>query len=140
MASLSIADYHGCHRSPAGLSALQCQQPKPLEERKLKLSKFVLMLAMLASVSMQAAGYSGLDCKVRNDAMNVMTDVIVIRPVGFAVMLAGGALFLGVSPLTALASIPAPHDSFERVGAVLVGAPYSYTFVRPLGYFSGSCD
>ena len=109
----------------------------------MKLPKFVLMLALLASVSAQAAVEPYRHCRNRNDAisdaMNVLTDVIVIRPVGFAGTLAGGALFLGLSPLTVLASIPEPHDAFKKVGGILVGVPYAYTFERPLGYFSNSC-
>lgn len=106
----------------------------------MKLLKLVLPLALLVSVSMPAAGEPRWDCKMINDPINVLTDVIVIRPVGLAATVAGAGLFVGLSPLTALASIPEPHDSFDRVGAILVGAPYGYTFVRPLGYFSNTCD
>lgn len=105
----------------------------------MKIVKLALPLVLLAAVSTQPAAGNALDCKIRTDAMNVMTDVIVIRPVGVAATLAGGILFVGTSPLTALASIPYPHDSFDRVGAILVGAPYYYTFVRPLGEFGNTC-
>ena len=133
-------------RPPSGFSALQSSPYTQAfdEERKLKLPKFVLMLALLASVSAQAAVDPYRYCRNRNDAitdaMNVLTDVIVIRPVGFAGTLAGGALFLGLSPLIALAAIPEPHDSFDKMGVLLVGVPYHYTFVRPLGYFSTACN
>jgi hypothetical protein len=106
---------------------------------KLKLAKLVLPLVLLASTSLQTKADTPLDCKPKNEAMNLLTDVIFVRPAGFAGMLAGGALFIGLSPLTALANIPEPHDAFERVGGILVGVPYAYTFVRPLGYFSASC-
>ena len=105
----------------------------------MKLAKLVLPLVLLASASAQTGAETPADCKPRNEAMNLLTDVIFVRPVGFVGMLAGGALFIGLSPLTALANIPEPHNAFERVGGVLVGAPYAYTFVRPLGYFSASC-
>jgi cytochrome c biogenesis protein CcdA len=104
----------------------------------LKIVKLALPL-LLAAASTQAGADNTLDCKQRTDAMNLITDVVVIRPVGFAVTLAGAAVFVGLSPLTALASIPDPQDAFNRVGAVLVGAPYGYTFVRPLGEFSNTC-
>jgi hypothetical protein len=35
--------------------------------------------------------------------------------------------------LTAFASIPAPHDAFQKTFNVLVAAPGIYTFVRPVG-------
>ncbi|MFM8331303.1 MAG: hypothetical protein ACKN9T_06410 [Candidatus Methylumidiphilus sp.] len=97
-------------------------------------------LAALALLSMQAAADPRLDCKTRSDAANVLTDVIVVRPVGAVGTLAGAALFVGLSPLTALAAIPEPHDAFHKLGGILVGVPYAYTFVRPLGYFSNTCD
>jgi len=106
----------------------------------LKLVKFGLTLLVLALLSMPAAASNAMNCRHRNYAMNVLTDTVVIRPVGLVATMVGGALFVGLSPLIALASIPEPHDSFEKVGGVLVGVPYAYTFVRPLGYFSSTCQ
>jgi len=106
---------------------------------KLKLAKWVLPLVLLASVSVQTKADTVGNCTSSNEAMNLLTDVIFVRPVGVVGLLAGGVLFVGLSPLTALANIPEPHNAFDKVGAVLVGIPYSYTFVRPLGYFSASC-
>jgi hypothetical protein len=105
----------------------------------LKLAKLVLPLVLLASASAQVEAETPADCKPRNEGMNLLTDVIIVRPLGFAATLAGGALFVGLSPLTALADIPKPHNAFEKVGGLLVAAPYAYTFERPLGYFSASC-
>lgn len=105
----------------------------------MKSIKLVLPL-LLASASMQAAGDPRMDCKTRSDAMNVLTDVVLVRPVGAALTLAGVGVFVGLAPFSALASIPEPHDAFDRVGAHVVGAPYAYTFERPLGYFSNTCN
>lgn len=63
----------------------------------------------------------------------VMLDVLLYRPLGFVATLAGGAVFVGMSPLTAFATIPAPHDAFDKTFKALVLAPAAYTFVRPLG-------
>ncbi|MEQ1635778.1 MAG: hypothetical protein ABL903_03740 [Methylococcales bacterium] len=63
----------------------------------------------------------------------VLLDVLVYRPVGLVATLVGGAVFAGISPLTALASIPAPHDAFNKTFNVLVLAPAAYTFIRPVG-------
>ena len=104
-------------------------------------AKLVLPLALLGAVSThQVEADARLDCKPRTEAMNVLTDVIVVRPLGAVLTLAGDALFVGLSPLTALASIPPPHDAFQRFGAIVVGIPYGYTFIRPLGEFSDTCQ
>ena len=107
---------------------------------KLKLAKLMLPLVLLTLISPQSSADSTPYCKPRNEAMNVLTDVVFVRPFGFVGMLAGGALFVGLSPLTALANIPEPHKAFDRVGELLIGVPYAYTFVRPLGYFSTTCS
>jgi hypothetical protein len=69
----------------------------------------------------------------RQDPGFVLFDVIVYRPIGFAVTIVGAALFIGISPFTALASIPAPHDAFEQTADILVFTPGEYTFTRPIG-------
>lgn len=63
----------------------------------------------------------------------VVLDVLLYRPLGFVATLAGGAVFVGMSPLTAFATIPAPHDAFDKTFKALVLAPAAYTFIRPLG-------
>lgn len=63
----------------------------------------------------------------------VVLDVLLYRPLGFFATLVGGGVFVGMSPLTAFATIPAPHDAFDKTFKALVLAPAAYTFVRPLG-------
>jgi hypothetical protein len=63
----------------------------------------------------------------------ILLDIVLYRPAGFVVTVIGAGVFIGVSPLTALSSIPAPHDAFVKTGNILVMAPGAYTFVRPLG-------
>ncbi|MDD1641443.1 MAG: hypothetical protein LUQ68_08135 [Methylococcaceae bacterium] len=63
----------------------------------------------------------------------VILDVLLYRPVGFAVTIIGTGAFIGLSPLTALASIPEPHDAFAKTAKILILAPGAYTFIRPLG-------
>ena len=63
----------------------------------------------------------------------VLLDVILYRPVGLVATVIGAGVFIGISPLTALASIPAPHDAFAKTGNILILAPAAYTFIRPLG-------
>ena len=63
----------------------------------------------------------------------VVPDILIYRPVGFAFTVAGAALFVAISPLTAFANIAPPHDAFEKAKDILIMAPASYTFLRPVG-------
>ena len=74
-----------------------------------------------------------IQLETRQDSAFELIDVIVYRPIGFAATIVGAALFIGISPLTALASIPAPHDAFEKTADILVFTPGEYTFTRPIG-------
>ena len=60
-------------------------------------------------------------------------DILIYRPIGLAATLAGTGLFVGLSPLTALASIPRPHNAFEETYKILIRIPGAYTFIRPVG-------
>jgi len=71
--------------------------------------------------------------KARYDPMFVPIDILLFRPLGLATTIAGSALFVAVSPFTALSSIAPPHDAFERVGDIFVVLPATYTFMRPVG-------
>lgn len=62
-------------------------------------------------------------------------DIILFRPVSFIATVAGTAAFVGLSPLTAFASIPYPHDAFDRTAEFLIKQPARYTFQRPLGVY-----
>lgn len=63
----------------------------------------------------------------------ILADILLLRPTGLVLTVAGAAAYLGVTPLTAIADAAPPHDAFERVGTMLVGAPFAFTFKRPLG-------
>jgi hypothetical protein len=67
------------------------------------------------------------------DPAFTLLDILIYRPIGLAATLAGVGLFVGISPLTALASIPRPHDAFPQAFDILVNTPAAYTFTRPLG-------
>lgn len=67
-------------------------------------------------------------------------DVVLYRPAGFVATVVGSAVFIGISPLTAFASIPAPHDAFEKTAATLIGFPAKFTFERPLGVVDPDSD
>jgi hypothetical protein len=65
----------------------------------------------------------------------VLADLVLLRPLGVAMTVAGTALFIATSPFTAMAAVAPPHDAFERSSDVLVVAPAAFTFMRPLGDF-----
>ncbi len=79
----------------------------------------------------RAADYGGYPAQANSG--DVIMDVMFGRPLGLVGTIVGTALFLGLTPFTALASIPQPHDAFPRVAGILIGKPVYYTFRRPLG-------
>lgn len=54
-------------------------------------------------------------------------DALIARPLGLATTIAGAAVFIGSIPLTL------KSDTTSEAAWGLVGRPYGYTFVRPLG-------
>jgi hypothetical protein len=93
--------------------------------KKRKLFVFVLFAALAAP------GFAD-NQKVESDGYDVMIDML-LRPVGIAGTIIGAGVFVGTSPLTALASIPAPHDAFAKLGNTIVCKPFKWTFLRPSG-------
>ena len=93
-----------------------------------KLIRFIVILSVLFCSSIAHS-----QSVEETDPGFVLLDVLLYRPVGFAVTLIGTGAFIGLSPLTALASIPAPHDAFAKTAKILILAPAAYTFIRPLG-------
>jgi hypothetical protein len=57
----------------------------------------------------------------------VVSDLLVLRPLGFAGTILGGAAFVVSLPVTL-----ATHE-VDHVEKLLVQQPYDYTFERPLG-------
>ena len=88
---------------------------------------FVLLLAISSSSFAEGTTTS------EPDGYDVMMDAVFLRPLGFVGTMVGSALFVGLSPLVAVASIPAPHDAFEKLADTIVVKPAKYTFVRPVG-------
>ena len=93
-----------------------------------KILSFTVLLSILASSPMAQAQ----DQQVV-DPLFVLFDVVLYRPAGVVVTALGTAAFAGISPLVALASIPKPHDAFQKTASILVLAPAAYTFLRPVG-------
>ena len=91
------------------------------------ISFFILLSVMCCSSVVHSQSVE------QTDPGFVLLDVLLYRPVGLAATIIGTGLFIGMSPLTALASIPKPHDAFVKTSNILILAPGNYTFVRPVG-------
>jgi hypothetical protein len=102
--------------------------PIQLKEIMKKLIRFIILLSVMCS-STVAQSHSIEEVQPGF----VILDVIFYRPMGLVATVIGAGVFIGISPLTALASIPAPHDAFVRTSNILILAPAAYTFIRPLG-------
>jgi hypothetical protein len=94
--------------------------------------KKLISFVILSSVMCNSA-VAGSQSVERTDPGFVLLDVLLYRPMGLAATVIGTGAFIGLSPLTALASIPAPHDAFVKTGKILILAPAAYTFIRPIG-------
>jgi len=67
------------------------------------------------------------------DKSFIPMDLLIYRPLGLLSTIVGTAVFIGVSPFTALATIPEPHNAFHKTANIFIVAPANYTFSRPLG-------
>ena len=93
-----------------------------------KILSITLLISALVSSSMAYA-----QNQQTVDPLFVMLDVVLYRPVGLVATVVGAGVLVGISPLVALASIPKPHDAFQKTAGILILAPAAYTFVRPVG-------
>jgi hypothetical protein len=85
----------------------------------------VATLLVLALNSVSLAAIQGSSSTPSAGA--VVSDVLVLRPLGFVGTLLGGAAFVVSLPVTL-----ATHQ-VDRSEKLLVQEPYDYTFERPLG-------
>ena len=95
------------------------------------MKKLISAVILLSAICCSAVTHS--QSVEQADPGFVLLDVLLYRPVGFAATIVGTAFFIGLSPLTAFASIPEPHDAFAKTSNILIVAPAAYTFVRPIG-------
>jgi hypothetical protein len=68
-------------------------------------------------------------------AIEVLNELLIMRPTGLIATLAGTAVFIATSPLSGLASIAPPHDAFVKASDALVIGPAAWTFSRPFGIY-----
>lgn len=95
--------------------------------------KFIKVVTFAAALLASSASFADQDKYI--DGYDVLFDVAFVRPLSFVGMVAGTAVFVGLSPLTAIATIPAPHTAFQDMAETIIVKPAKYTFARPAGDF-----
>lgn len=94
--------------------------------------KLLISITLFSVISFSVPAYAETE-EGKYNPMFALTDIIFLRPMGLIATVAGSALFIGLSPVTALASITPPHDAFSHMGHYLVMTPVDFTFSRPIG-------
>lgn len=85
-----------------------------------KLLTVAIILVIVMTSSMVFAYEAG-------DPTNMMADTLVLRPLGFAALVAGSALYVVSLPAALITK------SADKTFDTLVKKPYEYVFVRPVG-------
>jgi len=83
----------------------------------------LITLLILASASLVYAGE-------QPDTTNIVADIVIIRPLGFAALIGGSVLYIVSWPIAAIT------HSTDRTYQVLVKEPCEFVFKRPIGEFS----
>jgi hypothetical protein len=97
--------------------------------------KIIKSLLLVFAVSFASPGFAKQQT-IKADGYDYLIDV-VLRPLGFVEIIAGTATFVLLSPLTAIASIPAPQEhAFVELADTLIVKPYKFTFERPVGDYN----
>lgn len=78
----------------------------------------VLIIVFTSSLALAEAG---------DDALDVIADSVILRPLGIVALLSGSVLYVISLPIATIT------DSTDRTYEKLIKDPYDYTFVRPVG-------
>ena len=97
--------------------------------------KFLTVLLVVCALMKPASVLAEDVQKTYFGVDDVVVEILLARPLGLVATIAGIGVFAGISPLTALASIPEPHDAFVKTADALIFAPAWFTFERPLGVY-----
>jgi len=100
--------------------------------------KLFLGIAILLSVNLcYAQDYTSVGGihPIEYDVSDVVTEIGLLRPLGFLGSIAGTAVFLGTLPLSLFASIAPPHDVIDKAANTLIIGPANATFKRPFAYY-----
>ena len=101
----------------------------------IKHSMVVLAAALLVSIVLTAPAAAQVQVEKKPPGAGAMTyDLVLLRPLGAAAIVAGSAVFVVSLPFSALGS------NVGRAGKVLVADPFRFTFFRPLGVIRFSTE
>ncbi|MFN5746390.1 MAG: hypothetical protein ACK443_09935 [Methylococcaceae bacterium] len=103
---------------------------------KKQMSATVAAVFLLVALQSPVEAGSYMNQGRRMSLPAITADLMLLRPFGLAMTVAGAGLMLGLSPFVGIANIAPPHDAFLRTGNAMVVAPAGFTFNRPLGEFS----
>jgi len=104
------------------------------QNKEVLLMKFFKLLFLVTTILISSNSFAAEPRKA--DGYDVLADTLIVRPLSFVGMIVGSALYAGLSPLTAIATIPAPHNAFKLLADVLIIKPAKYTFNRPVGDYN----
>ena len=88
------------------------------------MKKIVIMLLIVTTLNLVSSGIAS-----SQQPAEVVADVLLVRPLTLAATIVGTALFIVSLPFAI------PSGSVNGTARALVGIPFSYTFVRPIGDF-----
>ncbi len=96
----------------------------------------LLTLTLTCPISSYAESPVNHEPAKRTVSSNDILIDMALRPAGFIATVAGAALYVGLSPFTAFSHAFSPHDSFQKLGKLLVITPAKFTFSRPVGDYT----
>lgn len=86
------------------------------------------LVTLLCALAIGSAGITTCPAST-GDAAAAVTDVILVRPLGFVATILGAAFFVISLP------VAIPSRSTQKAADTLVGKPAHFTFQRPVGDF-----
>lgn len=102
----------------------------------MKTRLFLPLFALCAALSSGEAAALDSHDERNFHPFAIFADLVLLRPFGLAMTVAGTGLFVATTPFAGVASLATPHDALLRSGDALVVAPAAFTFLRPVGDFS----
>jgi hypothetical protein len=88
-----------------------------------KIVAILITVLILASASLVYAAE-------QPDTTNIVADIVIVRPLGFAALIGGSVLYIVSLPIAAIT------HSTDRTYQALVKEPCEFVFKRPIGEFS----
>lgn len=90
------------------------------------MKKFIIVLIALVMVLQSPAVFAA------GDDVMIIADLVISRPLGFASLVLGSAVYIVSLPFAAVT------QSGDKVAKTFVEDPFHYTFKRPLGDIGSS--